>query len=181
MSKAKQEQSADTGITHLESTIATHVRAAAKRRGGSITPEQLVADASRPRHPLHDHFEWDDAEAGRKLRIMQAKVIITAVTMSIPLDGGGVRKIREFVPIRDESGTKFVTATVVQTKDQHKANALQQLHAALVSIKKRYGTVIDMCESEIDTAISIIETALSASRSSSKKKKTAKKSKRTSN
>ena len=43
---------------------------------GLLTPDQVVRDAAKKTSPLHGEFEWDDAVAGHKYRIEQARTLI---------------------------------------------------------------------------------------------------------
>jgi hypothetical protein len=52
-------------------------------RKGALTPELLVAEAADPEHPLHARFEWDDSEAARLYRQVQAGRIIRSVKVEI--------------------------------------------------------------------------------------------------
>lgn len=62
---------------------AMKIRAAAIReledRHGRVTPENLVAAARNPRHPLHSDFEWDDKKAAHQHRVSTARGIINSV------------------------------------------------------------------------------------------------------
>jgi len=160
-------------IIPLEDTVAQHVRSAAKARGGTITPEQLVKDASRAKHPLHGHFEWDDAEAGRRFRIMQARVLISSCMLRFETSSG-VQIVREFVNV-EHGSSKFVSTEVVQTDADHKKLLIKRAHSELLSFKKRYGSVIDAFGSAIDEALVNAEAAMARVQ----KKKPEKKSKTT--
>lgn len=50
---------------------------------GRITPQAVVDEASNPKHPLHNLFEWDDTEAARKYRLDQARELIRSVDVVI--------------------------------------------------------------------------------------------------
>ena len=52
-------------------------------RSGFLTPELVVDTATNPNNPLHDHFEWDDTEAARKFRLVQAARIIRSVRVVV--------------------------------------------------------------------------------------------------
>lgn len=85
--------------------------------GGLLKPEDVVEFAKDPKTALHSKFEWDDTEAAREYRLVQARTIIQlSVTIisetvdpirlyvSLPSDrvtGGGYRSIHEVV--NDES------------------------------------------------------------------------------
>ena len=53
-----------------------HERLQALAAGGRLTPDAVVADAKKRTSPLHGAFEWDDAVAGHKYRIEQARSLI---------------------------------------------------------------------------------------------------------
>lgn len=46
---------------------------------GKLTPELVVEHAKDPDNPLHDHFDWDNEEAGVKWRKHQARMLICKV------------------------------------------------------------------------------------------------------
>ncbi len=59
-------------------------RAALKKledKYGRVTAERLVQAASDKRHPMHRDFMWDNAKAGHKYRIEQARSIISNINM----------------------------------------------------------------------------------------------------
>lgn len=64
-----------SGITTLKIAALTEI----ETTNGELTPEGLVEAATPPEHPLHDYFEWDDAKAGAKYRIDQARTLIRSV------------------------------------------------------------------------------------------------------
>lgn len=52
-------------------------------RQGRITAEKLVQAAADPKHPMHKDFLWDDAKAGHKHRLDQARAFIAQVRVQI--------------------------------------------------------------------------------------------------
>ena len=84
---------------------------------GVIKPEDVVEFAKDPATALHTHFEWDDTEAAREYRLVQARTVIrlcitivqedvppVRAFVSLPSDrvrGGGYRSIQDVV--NDES------------------------------------------------------------------------------
>lgn len=46
---------------------------------GNVTAARVVEAASDVTHPLHDFFEWDDSEAARRFRMIQARSLIQRV------------------------------------------------------------------------------------------------------
>lgn len=54
--------------------------------GGVLTPSGVVSEAENPESPLHSLFEWDDAKAGHRYRIDQARKLIARVTYKVTVD-----------------------------------------------------------------------------------------------
>lgn len=54
-----------------------------KARGGKISPEELVEAARDPGSPLHDFFEWDDAEAAERYRLVQARTLLRMCRLEV--------------------------------------------------------------------------------------------------
>ena len=61
------------------------------RTGGSLTPELLLREGRRESSPLHPCFTWDDAVAGNKYRLWEARHLFRSleieVTVIKPKDG----------------------------------------------------------------------------------------------
>lgn len=53
------------------------------RNGARLTPDAVLADASDPESPLHEHFEWDDSKAAAKHRLDQARSLIRSVKVVV--------------------------------------------------------------------------------------------------
>lgn len=52
-----------------------------KQKG--LTPENIVDEAENKDSPLHDFFEWDNLEAGKKYRLYQARILVNEVKVII--------------------------------------------------------------------------------------------------
>lgn len=63
----------------MEQGIRDYLIELADKNNGRLTPEQVVDDATNPQSPLHEEFEWDDAEAAKLHRLNQARSIIRRV------------------------------------------------------------------------------------------------------
>jgi hypothetical protein len=69
---------------------------------GALTPELVVDAASAPTHPLHPRFEWDDTEAARQYRLVQAGRIIRSVRVEVePAAGRDPVQVRAFLSRND--------------------------------------------------------------------------------
>lgn len=51
----------------------------AKANGGILHAEHVVKAAEDKKSPLHECFQWDDAEAGYSFRLMQAEKLIRTI------------------------------------------------------------------------------------------------------
>ncbi len=93
----------------IEKKLLTQI---AKRNGGRLMVDDVLAEAKSGSSPLHRHFEWDDTEAAEQYRRQQARALIQRCRIqlvetepvqirafvSLPTDrenGGGYRLITE--------------------------------------------------------------------------------------
>lgn len=54
-----------------------------QKKGGKLTPKELVEAARDVNSPLHNEFEWDDTKAAQKYREWQARYIISSIELTI--------------------------------------------------------------------------------------------------
>lgn len=85
-----------------------------------LTPENLV-DASRPEDaPLHNEFEWDDMIAAEEFRRVQARGIIS--NLSIVIEENKQAPVRAFFSLqsgfRENSGIYESTITIMDDSDK---------------------------------------------------------------
>lgn len=104
---------------------------------GCITPEAVVKAAENPNSPLHGLFEWDDAIAGHKYRVEQAREVIRSIKLTVTYETKTVcvpMYVRDPKRVTSEQG--YVTITVLASeKDLARAsvkNEFKQAKAALV-------------------------------------------------
>src|SRR5437899_2675786 len=57
-----------------------------KKRGGRLTPDDVLADAQDPASPTHDCFTWDDTKAGHAYRLEEARALITSVRVTFKFE-----------------------------------------------------------------------------------------------
>lgn len=67
-------------MTNLE---VQYLQAMADRNGGRLAAESVVDAARDPDNPLHDRFQWDDAEAAHQHRLSQARALIRSVRIEV--------------------------------------------------------------------------------------------------
>jgi len=83
----------------------------AQRNGGVLTPEAVVAAAADPASPLHERFVWDDTEAARRYRVLQAAALIRAVVTVIPREDAEPVRVRAFVSLSTDRKTPDTVGT----------------------------------------------------------------------
>lgn len=121
----------------IEPTIAQRILALV-RPDGRVEAEDVVSAASDPDHPLHDRFEWDDAEAGRKFRLVQARLLIRACVSyeapNIP--------VRVFASLSTETGYRPLSMIVRDPglRDQLIADAAKDMAV----FKQRYQHIAEL-------------------------------------
>jgi hypothetical protein len=70
---------------------------------GVLRAETVVDYASDPATALHGQFEWDDAIAGPKYRVMQARQLLRVAVTVLPLIDA---PCRAFVSLSDDRGRR---------------------------------------------------------------------------
>ena len=111
---------------------------------GRLVPAEIVDLAADPAHPLHPCFEWDDGEAGRKFRILEAAMMIRSVKVIVaaPRDGElGEYRIRAYIASRDAGtpGAGYVPELEVRDRPDQRERVLRQMQRELNAYRRRYG------------------------------------------
>lgn len=86
-----------------KSVIVDHELEKIYRRHKSVTVEAVLKEAEKPSHALHSYFEWDDAEAGRRYRAVQAYALIIGSKFIVNLIENGEttpRRVRGSTQVR---------------------------------------------------------------------------------
>lgn len=110
------------------------------KKHGSLTAEQVVADARRKDSPLHPYFEWDNAVAAHAWRLDQARHLIGRFKIIAP--DRPDTKVRAFIHIAEDE--KFYPADRVMTDDRLQACAIQQAKAELAAFERKYHNLVDV-------------------------------------
>ena len=72
---------------------------------GMLTAEGVLKEAKKKRHPLHNHFDWDDTTAGKRWRVHQANMLIAQAKVTV-VDHEETR-VHAFVSVKTEEGRQF--------------------------------------------------------------------------
>jgi hypothetical protein len=105
---------------------------------GRLTPAELVADAHRPKSPLHDLFDWDVKRAASAHWLERGREIIRAVTVIVTTERTTVRVpayVRDpTVPPQDQGYVSVLTLR--QDPEQARAALLVECQRAAATLKR---------------------------------------------
>ena len=62
-------------------TVGEHIETIKTKRGGTLTPADVLKDAKRKASPLHDYFDWSNTSAAEKYRLIQAGHLVRSVVV----------------------------------------------------------------------------------------------------
>lgn len=127
--------------------IGEALEAIAKANGGEITPPAVVESARAQRHPLHRHFEWDDAVAAEAFRLDQARMLIRAIHI---VDKERPEPPRAFLSIADKGGTSYRRLEDVKDSAGLQALVLEAAERDLKAFEVRYSELQDVCSAVRD-------------------------------
>lgn len=128
---------------------------------GALTPQLVVDEARTEAHPLHRHFEWDDAKAGEAYRCGQAASLIRRVTIRRTSVDGQEAVTRAWVSLTeidvrqegDELSTgKYLPVEVVVSSPDLRPKyeqAMEREWKALYAKYKDYQAFIQMVSADI--------------------------------
>jgi hypothetical protein len=104
----------------------------ARRHGGMLLPEVVVAEAKNPRHPLHGRFTWNPDEAAHQWNLHEARMLINVVVSVIRHDLPPMPVFCSLTTDRSDGRGYRVTASVMgdsELRDQLLQDALAQLNS----------------------------------------------------
>ena len=111
--------------------------------GENVKPEMIVAAAQDSNSELHKCFEWDDTEAARKYRIIQAGNLVRNLVIVVSKEKSEPQQIR--VMYTSQDGGYKQTKLILQNQDEYetlKNRAMAELRA----IKNKYNMILELKE-----------------------------------
>ena len=69
-----------------------------QKYNGFLSTPDIVREATDSQNPLHDWFDWSDAEAGEKWRLHQARMLISSVRVKVMFEKGP-KEYRRYVNV----------------------------------------------------------------------------------
>lgn len=126
-------------ITGDATVVGQELEAIRKRNGDVLRPDDVVRESKKVKAPLHDQFEWNDAEAGHEYRLIQARTLIRSVQVIRSKDK---EPVSQFVHVRmnpiKESYYQDMN-TVARSPDEYElalAEALSRLYGAQRAVEE---------------------------------------------
>lgn len=111
---------------------------AVRERYGDLTPANVVDAARDEDHPLHGRFEWDDAVAGEKYRLAQARQLIRVVREKYTDGQGRLADVRTFHAIPRENGMAYEPLDEIVRNDIATQVLLKSMEREWRQLKARY-------------------------------------------
>ena len=103
---------------------------------GKLTTAQVLADAAKPRSPLHKEFTWDNSKAANEYRLIQARKLIRRYNVTV--QDYGEKFVHIPAIVQNKPGEYKKAKAVVKTISEFEramAEALSRLSAAKDAVK----------------------------------------------
>ena len=101
---------------------------------GELTAANVLKEATKKRHPLHNYFDWNETDAAKKWRLHQAnKLIVRAKVTITPHEE---KTVHAFVSINEEDmPARFVHVPDAISDDMLAAQIFEQLENRIERIE----------------------------------------------
>jgi hypothetical protein len=107
-----------------------------KSLGRPVTPEDLAAEAQKPKSAFHPYFEWDPAKQARLYLIERARYLITSLDVILP--EGGEDPVRAIIPVLDGSGGFISTRQAVASRPDVIVAQIERARSDAKLVVERY-------------------------------------------
>lgn len=111
------------------------------RRDGFVTPESVVKAATPKSSPLHDYFTWDDSEAARRYRLVEAQGLIRRYKITVEVAPERTVRLRAFSAI---PGTGYVSTPDGLAQQETRDVIFQQAVRELSALRRKYDALVDV-------------------------------------
>ncbi len=125
----------------------------AEEHKGYLSPDTVVEAAADPASVLHDRFTWDDTEAARRFRLVQAgmmlrQIRVTIMRPALPAETAGTKviEVRQFQSdpdARGNGGSYTRVEALIEDPDKRKS-LLESVVGELRAIRKRYDELTEL-------------------------------------
>jgi hypothetical protein len=108
---------------------------------GLLTARVIVEAATPEEHPLHGFFEWDDAAAGAKYRIQQARALVRVVRVEFVGARGHPEDVRVWhsLPVASrEVGRAYVHLDEIKANEILTQQLRRQMEMEWRALRRKY-------------------------------------------
>ena len=118
-----------------------------KKKGGKITPKELVDAARDVNSPLHNEFEWNDSIAAEKYRRTQARYIINSIEVKITTIPAEITHIDleiketesvKFYHALDKDGSGYENLYAIDKDEEKRKKLLDNCLKDILIFKEKY-------------------------------------------
>ena len=144
-------------MTDEDSAVAQYLARLAAVHDNALTAELVVADAARPDSPIHDRFTWDDTEAARQYRLVEARQLLRHVTVLVQdesVNGGNTMRVRQF----EHAGDAYRPTQDALAKPEWRDEILHRLSTDVRLLGARY-KIYRGLSAALDAKLALLETA----------------------
>ncbi len=99
------------------------------------TASNLIKEARKKRSPLHSIFEWDDTEAAREYRLMQARMLIRSLQVEVINSKQEPEQVVAFVKDINQHGGYV---PVFEADPESISSAESDCYKQMVSFKRKW-------------------------------------------
>lgn len=106
---------------------------------GELTPRVIVDEARDPASPLHKEFEWDDAAAADRFRLIQAGQLVVRCRLTFTRADGSSGSIQQFYSIdRKNAPVMYEPVDEIAADPLRQKMLLRQAQHEWSQLKARY-------------------------------------------
>ena len=137
-----------------------------QNKHGMLTAEGVLKEAKKKRHPLHNHFDWDDTTAGKRWRVHQANMLIAQAKVTV-VDHEETR-VHAFVSVKTEEGRQFVYTADAMGDNRLLLQIFDQLNTRIENIQEQLASM-DLLKGAVKKALEVAKKPISKQRAKLKK------------
>lgn len=116
------------------------------QKQGVATAERLLEVAADESSPIHDCFEWNDADAAHAYRLEQARYYWRAIEIVVRVDDSTEKRQRAFHPVFIDGERQYQDIGTIAQSQSLMAQLLDAAKRDLIAFKHRYATISDAQE-----------------------------------
>ncbi len=110
---------------------------------GYVTDEVLVGEAENDDNPLHDCFEWNDAEAAKMHRLTQAKYILRQIETVIDRGDDKPLHIRAYHSVIEDDERFYTTLSNARNDPDMWEQVKEQALLEIKNWRKKYKDITE--------------------------------------